>query len=75
VYFNVIKYSKTDEHTYAKLAPTSFGDLELLKEGEGALTAEGAGSEKTNEQDFALWKKVKEGEPFWDSPWGKGRPG
>jgi cysteinyl-tRNA synthetase len=25
--------------------------------------------------DFALWKKAKEGEPFWDSPWGKGRPG
>lgn len=25
--------------------------------------------------DFALWKKVKENEPFWNSPWGKGRPG
>lgn len=25
--------------------------------------------------DFALWKAAKEGEPFWDSPWGKGRPG
>lgn len=25
--------------------------------------------------DFALWKKEKEGEPSWDSPWGKGRPG
>ncbi len=25
--------------------------------------------------DFALWKKAKEGEPAWDSPWGKGRPG
>ncbi len=25
--------------------------------------------------DFALWKKSKEGEPAWDSPWGKGRPG
>jgi len=25
--------------------------------------------------DFALWKKSKEGEPFWESPWGKGRPG
>ena len=25
--------------------------------------------------DFALWKKVKEGEPYWESPWGKGRPG
>ncbi|MGB9749654.1 MAG: cysteine--tRNA ligase [Caldisericia bacterium] len=25
--------------------------------------------------DFALWKKSKDGEPFWESPWGKGRPG
>jgi len=31
--------------------------------------------EKRNHQDFALWKKSKEGEPFWESPWGKGRPG
>jgi cysteinyl-tRNA synthetase len=30
---------------------------------------------KKNPLDFALWKKSKEGEPFWDSPWGKGRPG
>ena len=31
--------------------------------------------EKKNPMDFALWKKEKEGEPSWDSPWGKGRPG
>ncbi|MFO8055824.1 MAG: cysteine--tRNA ligase [bacterium] len=30
---------------------------------------------KKDELDFALWKKAKEGEPSWDSPWGKGRPG
>jgi cysteinyl-tRNA synthetase len=30
---------------------------------------------KKNPLDFALWKKSKEGEPFWESPWGKGRPG
>lgn len=30
---------------------------------------------KRNPLDFILWKKSKEGEPFWDSPWGKGRPG
>lgn len=30
---------------------------------------------KRNPMDFALWKSSKEGEPFWDSPWGKGRPG
>lgn len=30
---------------------------------------------KHNPLDFVLWKKSKEGEPFWDSPWGPGRPG
>lgn len=31
--------------------------------------------EKEEGSDFVLWKKCKEGEPAWDSPWGKGRPG
>jgi len=31
--------------------------------------------DKEHASDFVLWKKAKEGEPFWDSPWGKGRPG
>jgi cysteinyl-tRNA synthetase len=31
--------------------------------------------EKRNPEDFSLWKKAKPGEPSWDSPWGKGRPG
>jgi cysteinyl-tRNA synthetase len=30
---------------------------------------------KRNPVDFALWKSAKPGEPWWDSPWGKGRPG
>lgn len=30
---------------------------------------------KTDPLDFALWKKAKENEPSWESPWGKGRPG
>lgn len=30
---------------------------------------------KRNPMDFALWKSAKPGEPFWESPWGKGRPG
>jgi len=33
------------------------------------------GEKKKNPMDFALWKKAKDGEPSWDSPWGKGRPG
>ena len=31
--------------------------------------------EKNESLDFALWKSAKPGEPYWDSPWGKGRPG
>jgi len=30
---------------------------------------------KESPEDFALWKKMKDGEPFWNSPWGRGRPG
>ena len=30
---------------------------------------------KNDPLDFALWKSAKEGEPYWESPWGKGRPG
>jgi cysteinyl-tRNA synthetase len=39
----------------------------------GTRTLEGSG--KRNPADFALWKAAKPGEPSWDSPWGKGRPG
>src|SRR5207245_2876029 len=33
------------------------------------------GEHKRNPEDFALWKAAKPGEPWWDSPWGRGRPG
>ncbi len=33
------------------------------------------GEKKKSPEDFALWKLAKKGEPFWESPWGKGRPG
>ena len=33
------------------------------------------GEHKEDPLDFALWKKAKEGEPAWESPWGRGRPG
>ncbi len=33
------------------------------------------GREKDHPMDFALWKAAKPGEPYWDSPWGQGRPG
>ncbi len=34
-----------------------------------------ANEAKRSPLDFAVWKKAKEGEPSWDSPWGQGRPG
>ena len=37
--------------------------------------AEDRANDKQSPQDFALWKKSKENEPFWESPWGNGRPG
>ena len=45
-----------------------------LKEGEGDLTVTGDG-EKRSDNDFAVWKNSKPGEPSWESPWGRGRPG
>ncbi len=33
------------------------------------------GEHKRSPVDFALWKAAKEGEPFWETPWGRGRPG
>ena len=41
------------------------------QQGEGGEAA----GKKRSPSDFALWKSAKPGEPSWDSPWGKGRPG
>ncbi len=63
VFYNVEKFKQ-----YGKLSGKKLEDLES-----GARVD--INEEKKNPLDFALWKKVKEGEPFWESPWGKGRPG
>lgn len=73
VYFNVAAFDQAENHHYAKLMPTAYGNKDLLAEGEGGLSS--AGSEKRSENDFALWKRSKPGEPAWPSPWGLGRPG
>ena len=73
VYFDTIKFDNTDGHDYAKLEPWSAGNVKLIQEGEGDLSKDPTG--KKNSADFALWKKSKQGEPAWDSPWGQGRPG
>ncbi|TPX32432.1 cysteine---tRNA ligase [Synchytrium microbalum] len=73
VYFDTQSFQKKPTHTYAKLAPSSANNLDLIAEGEGSLT--GSGIAKRSPSDFALWKSSKPGEPAWPSPWGLGRPG
>ncbi len=63
VYFSVRRFSE-----YGKLSGQS---VENMLE---AVRIE-KDSHKKDPLDFALWKKSKEGEPFWESPWGRGRPG
>ncbi|MDR0921049.1 MAG: cysteine--tRNA ligase [Lactobacillales bacterium] len=56
---------------YGALAHKTIDELEAGAGGRtGAETAQ-----KEDPIDFALWKAAKAGEPFWDSPWGNGRPG
>ncbi|XP_077375380.1 cysteine--tRNA ligase, cytoplasmic isoform X1 [Festucalex cinctus] len=76
VYFNTAKFDASPQHSYAKLVPEAVGDQKALQEGEGDLSISADQlSEKKSPNDFALWKASKPGEPSWDSPWGKGRPG
>jgi cysteinyl-tRNA synthetase len=63
VFFDVSKFKG-----YGKLSGKKTDELEA-----GARVD--VNEEKKNPLDFALWKKAKEGEPSWESPWGKGRPG
>ncbi|XP_066557221.1 cysteine--tRNA ligase, cytoplasmic isoform X1 [Amia ocellicauda] len=76
VYFDTAKFDSSEKHSYAKLVPEAVGDQKALQEGEGDLSiSTDRLSEKRSQNDFALWKASKPGEPSWDSPWGKGRPG
>lgn len=53
-----------------------YGKLSRRKLDEAVTGTRVTGSEeKEDEGDFALWKAAKPGEPSWESPWGKGRPG
>ncbi len=55
---------------YGKLSGRKLEDLQA-----GASGRDADAAKKRDPFDFALWKAAKPGEPFWDSPWGKGRPG
>ncbi|PGM52394.1 cysteine--tRNA ligase [Bacillus sp. AFS053548] len=62
-------YFKTKEFDgYGKLSHQSIEDLRIGERIE-------VGEKKEDPLDFALWKAAKPGEIFWESPWGKGRPG
>ncbi len=60
-----------DSATFAAYGKLSGKNLEQLLEGARVEKNEA----KKNPTDFVLWKASKTGEPQWDSPWGKGRPG
>lgn len=63
VYFSVDKYPKYGCLSGRKLDDNRAGERIAVD------------SRKKNPADFALWKSAKPSEPFWDSPWGPGRPG
>ena len=63
VFYRVAKFQE-----YGKLSGRTLEDMQA-----GARVD--VDSRKENPMDFALWKSAKPGEPFWESPWGNGRPG
>jgi len=63
VFYDVKKFKG-----YGKLSGKNIDDLES-----GARIE--INEEKKDPLDFSIWKKAKEGEPYWESPWGNGRPG
>ncbi|EDL44737.1 cysteine -tRNA ligase, putative [Plasmodium vivax] len=73
VYFDIDEFKKSPKHFYARMEPLSVKDETKILEGEGDLGV--ISKKKKNAYDFALWKSSKPNEPYWDSPWGKGRPG
>ncbi len=61
-------FDTASDHDYGKLSNRRLDEQE-------AGGRDLAGSGKKHPADFALWKSAKPGEPAWDSPWGRGRPG
>lgn len=65
VYFRTRKFKE-----YGKLSHKNLDDLQA-----GHRDIKVTGDAKEDSLDFVLWKPKKEGEPYWESPWCKGRPG
>ena len=74
VYFDIKKAKD-----YGKLSNQNLEKMEIGARPVRSATSNGtriaSGEKKRDPLDFALWKKAKEGEPSWESPWGAGRPG
>lgn len=66
-----VYYSVRSKSDYGKLSGRKFEDLEAGASGR----VDEEETKKRDPFDFALWKAAKSDEPYWDSPWGKGRPG
>ena len=69
--YNFIHFRTRSFKDYGKL---SHKNLDDLKSGGRELLVSGQ-DEKEDPLDFVLWKPKKDGEPYWDAPWSKGRPG
>lgn len=69
VYYNVHQFKG-----YGKLSGRKLEDLQAGASGR-VVVEDAEASKKKDPADFAVWKGAKPGEPAWDSPWGKGRPG
>ena len=67
VYFNVKKFPR-----YGRLSHYSEAQMRLLLKERGGDPSD---PNKRNPLDFIVWQAWKEGEPYWSSPWGRGRPG
>ena len=65
-----IYFSVQNDTSYGQLAGRSLGQLL-----EDAGSRVGVDKSKKSPLDFALWKSAKPGEPSWETPWGRGRPG
>jgi cysteinyl-tRNA synthetase len=69
VYFRVRKFTEYGKLSHRKLDDMQAGASERVE------VEEPEQGKKEDPFDFALWKAAKPGEPFWESPWGNGRPG
>ena len=67
-----VYYRVSEAHDYGKLSGRSLSDAVEDARAAGRLEPD---SLKERQEDFALWKAQKPGEPAWSSPWGPGRPG